>query len=139
VTPTSKFLLFHNIAQVFFAMHPFQRNEYEPLPAEEKQAVDQEVTPLHAKSSRWSKKSMALIIALVSLFSILAVITTTNIWTPPTAEESVENSEEFHDYLARANGDQYLLGVGKGDITGSVTYSSLNHETFILTEISDLS
>jgi hypothetical protein len=106
-------------------MHPFQRAEYEPLPAEEKQAVDQEVTPVHTKSSRWSKKSIASIIALVSLFSILAAITTTNIWTVPKAEESVENSEEFHDYLARANGDQYLLGVGKGDITGSVPYSSL--------------
>jgi hypothetical protein len=120
-------------------MHPFQRAEYEPLPAEEKHAVDQEVTPLHAKPSRWSKKSIVSIIALVSLFSILAVMTTTNIWTPPTAKESVENLEEFNDYLARANGDQYLLGVGKGDITGSANLFFFNHETSKLTEILDLS
>jgi len=106
-------------------MHPSHRAEYEPLPADEKQAVGQEVTPVHAKSSRWSKKSIALIAVLLFLFSILAVLAAANMWTPPRTEESVESSEEFHDYLARANGDQYLLGVGKGDVTGSAAYPSL--------------
>jgi hypothetical protein len=104
--------------QVFFTMHPLERAEYEPLPAEEKQAVDQEDTSITVKSSGWSRITIASIITLVSFVSLLAFLVTTKAWTPSVAEESVETPDELHDYLARATGDQYLLGVGKGDITG---------------------
>jgi len=96
-------------------MHPFKRAEYEPLPGEEKQAVDQEDASIPVKSSGLRRITIASIITLVSL---LAFLVTAKVWAPPIAEEPVERSEKLHDYLARATGDQYLLGVGKGDITG---------------------
>ncbi|TVY80554.1 Neutral ceramidase [Lachnellula suecica] len=101
-------------------MHPFERAKYEPLPVEEKHAVGQEDTPVKARSSRWSKISIVSIITFVSVLSLLGVLATVRASVPVIAEESVDNSEELHDYLARASGDQYLLGVGKGDITGPV-------------------
>ncbi|TVY87592.1 Neutral ceramidase, partial [Lachnellula willkommii] len=100
-------------------MHLFQRAAYEPLPVEEK-LVDQENTTVRIKSSRWSKKYTALIVTLVSLFAVLPLLVRAKVWTTSVTEEPVEDSEKLNDYLARASGDQYLLGVGKGDITGPV-------------------
>ncbi|TVY33573.1 Neutral ceramidase [Lachnellula occidentalis] len=100
-------------------MHLFKRAAYEPLPAEEK-LVDQEDTSFKIKFSRWSKKYIALIVTFISLSALLLVLVRSKVWTTSVREEPVENSRKLNDYLARASGDQYLLGVGKGDITGPV-------------------
>lgn len=94
---------------------------------DEKRAVDPEATSAPVESSRWSKLSIASIISSITLLSVLAYFVTAKTWSPPLLEEPVENSEEFHDYLARATGDQYLLGVGKGDITGLVNIIPPRH------------
>ena len=116
-------------------MHLFERAAYEPLPAEEK-LVDQEDTSFKIKSSRWSKKYIVLIVTFVSLFALLPLLVRAKVWTTSVMEEPVENSKKLNDYLARASGDQYLLGVGKGDITGYVLDLT---RVSLLTSSSDLS
>lgn len=101
-------------------MSPFQHTGYEALPAEEKDGVELEVTPVPAKVSKWRRMSIMAVLALVSLLLFMVLLPAARTWTMVTAEEHDGTSEELHDYLARATGDQYLLGVGKADITGPV-------------------
>jgi hypothetical protein len=62
---------------------------------------------------------LAFTISLVSLVSLLVVLGTVKAWTTLTNTESImDNPETLLAYATRATGDQYLLGVGKADITG---------------------
>lgn len=101
------------------------RQDASLLPAVRETSVDEklvdEPAELTPTSSRWSKKAIAFgasaLLLSVSLLvfggSKLMVKNTTDIETPVGEDQS-----EWLANAARATGDQYLLGVGKADITG---------------------
>jgi hypothetical protein len=95
--------------------------QYSELPVEEKS--EDEILAL-AKVSKWSKKAIALVASMLLLGSLLLVIGASTFFAKDTVVETEEISPE--EWLAaRATGDQYLLGVGKADMTGYV--NTTNH------------
>ena len=98
-------------------MRPFQVQEYEALPVEEK--LDSEEPGVPVKPPRRNPTLVAFTISLVFLVSLVVVLGTVKAWTALTDTESImDNPEALLAHAARATGDQYLLGVGKADITG---------------------
>lgn len=110
-------------------MSLFQNSEYKPLPAEEKHEHEAETPQISAKEGRGKKFYIALatLIAIALLpfigFGFARTTSETSDASAPSlhdAEPMDEKSKEFLSGLARAGDQQYLLGVGKADITGSV-------------------
>lgn len=107
-------------------MRPFQSSEYAVLPVEEKQEVDHDADAPVTKPRR-SRTFLAFIVALFSLIVVLGVVAVQT-WAPASSHRVQQHGDEkqaateadLHDHLSRATGDQYLLGVGKADITGPV-------------------
>jgi hypothetical protein len=59
---------------------------------------------------------LSLLLSLLFLASLLGPATA---WTPARSVEELKMDQELEEaILSRATGDQYLLGVGKADITG---------------------
>ena len=103
-------------------MRPFQDQEYEAIPAEEKQELEE----LHhsIKQAR-RKRVLAIFMFVLIALSSLAAFGFVSLWwkSPsigelPTVEESAPSEKLFMEHAARAVGDRYLLGTGRGDITG---------------------
>lgn len=71
------------------------------------------VQQLHGASRR---PFLSFLFALLFLASLLGHATA---WTPARSVEELKMDQEVEEaILSRATGDQYLLGVGKADITG---------------------
>ncbi len=109
------------------AMSLFQNSEYQALPIEEKSEHAAETPRISTRSGR-SKKLYIAVVSLISI-TLLAFVGFTTIWRssspaaspPPSLKDAVPVDEESRDFLsglARAGDQQYLLGVGKADITG---------------------
>jgi hypothetical protein len=106
-------------------MSPFQSSQYEAVPADEKED-DQQETPqssLPVKKQR-NEAFVALVICLIAFASLFAFLGTAR-----STQGSLEHTEEAQDdpasyfmEAARATNQQYLLGVGKADITGLVFF-----------------
>jgi hypothetical protein len=61
------------------------------------------------------RRSRTLLTLLTSLLFLASLIRTATAWTPGRSS----TVEDLESMIERAtNGDQYLLGVGKADITG---------------------
>jgi len=98
-------------------MRPFQGQGYEALPVEEK--LDSGEPEVPVKGPRRNKPLLAFIVSLVSLASLPFFLGAFKAWTTVAKTQStVDNPEALLAHAARATGDQYLLGVGKADITG---------------------
>ncbi|RDL31399.1 Uncharacterized protein BP5553_09608 [Venustampulla echinocandica] len=101
-------------------MARLNRAEYVALPAQEKVEAGPQDGP--DKTLRRSNAFLATLLSVLFLTLVLAGLGTAALWTPSTSatEPRVDDSEAFREHLTRATGDQYLLGVGKADITGPV-------------------
>lgn len=111
----------------------FQNREYQALPEQEK--FDHEIEaetqtqslPTHPRSQGRSKKFYIAIASLIAVV-LLAFVGIASSWTsstdiPPDFADAVPMDDESREFLAnlgRAGDQQYLLGVGKADITGLV-------------------
>lgn len=104
-------------------MSPFQSPEYQQLPVEEK--VEDE-RPLVPAKKRNNKAFLALVVCLIVFASLFAFLGTSRSSENEASRQQIFEDAaeaEFASFLneeARATGQQYLLGVGKADITGSV-------------------
>lgn len=86
-------------------------SKYSVLPVEGKRCVK-----LISRSPRQSRTFLALLTSWLFLASLLG---SAKAWTPARSFAEGPASEDFEAMIARATtGDQYLLGVGKADITG---------------------
>ncbi len=96
-------------------MRPVQ---YEQLPVEEKGDDEQLQSP--PTISRARKIILVSAISLLTLIFALFVLESVNLLPSksslPAAEE--DDAEWLRANMPRTTGDQYLLGVGKADITG---------------------
>jgi neutral ceramidase len=98
-------------------MRPFPQ-QYSELPVEEKLEDGQPEAP--ANNSKWSKRATLWVLSMLAFASLLLVIGTGALsGRTPVYESPVEESD-WLAHATRAAGDQYLLGVGKADITGYV-------------------
>lgn len=103
-------------------MRPFQDQEYEAVPIEEKHELD-ESRDVTTQPRR--KRVLAILAFILVVVSSLVVIGFATTWQKvplasesPVAEEPVVDEKMFLEHAVRAAGDRYLLGTGKGDITG---------------------
>lgn len=99
-------------------MRPFSQ-QYTEVPAEEKPDEDREGST--GETARWGRKSTAWAISAVLLTSLLVLLIGIGglvMRKPPQVVPSEKSSGEWLAHASRAAGDQYLLGVGKADITG---------------------
>lgn len=92
------------------------RAEYSALPVLEDRK-DEDGNPVKVP-----KRLFVWLGALISvlLLAIAFVVLGRVDYSAPSTESVVdqEATQAFHDHLARAGGDEYLIGVGKADITG---------------------
>jgi len=100
----------------------FFTQRYSELPVEENDGK----VPTKPQQ-RWSKKLVAMVATLVLLISLLAVVGSAAFTHSKENFQEQQQQEELDqaEWLAQATrattGDQYLLGVGKADITGYVS------------------
>lgn len=90
-------------------------HEYSELRVGEKLEVEY-LDPL-PKSSRWSKLSWACIFLLSFLVSLVFVVGVAKLLSRPIPPSQLGDLE-WLVHTTRAADGQYLLGVGKADITG---------------------
>lgn len=102
-------------------MRPFSDQQYEAVPAEEKQELEK----LHESIKQSRRRRILTIFAFILIaLSSLAAFGLVSIWwkSPslklPSVEEQTHTERLFQEHAARAVGDRYLLGVGRADITG---------------------
>jgi hypothetical protein len=112
------------LRSILSIMHPFQSQQYQALPVEEKQEIE-EGLDIPVDKPRRRKIIIAFCVALSSLVAVLLLLGVTALWTSSKSTSKslpVESPTKFPDSLLeheiRAPGDRYLLGVGKADITG---------------------
>lgn len=101
----------------------FQDQQYEALPVEEKQELEE----LHQSIAKARRKRVLSIFTFVLIvLSALAFVGYSTTWKGnssvevPVVEEQAPNEKDFVEHATRAVGDRYLLGVGRADITGYV-------------------
>ncbi|KAH7317703.1 neutral/alkaline nonlysosomal ceramidase-like protein [Rhexocercosporidium sp. MPI-PUGE-AT-0058] len=109
----------------------FQNREYQALPEQEKfdnvVVAETQNPSLPVRSQGRSKKFYIAISSLIAV-ALLAFVGFASSWTtstntPPDFADAVPMDDESREFLAnlgRAGDQQYLLGVGKADITGPV-------------------
>lgn len=100
---------------------PSSAPKYEKVPVDEKPQDEPVASP--PKSSVWSKKIYTFLVTMLLLSAVFFAMGRCSIKekTQTVLEPVTESSEEATEWLAaRATGDEYLLGVGKADITGPV-------------------
>lgn len=111
------------VAKEAYKMRPFSQ-KYTELPAEEKQEEDDLQSPTTLQAPKWSKKARVGIISVFILVLLMLLIGIGELAIKSEPEElplkGSESDEEVFEKKIRATGDQYLLGVGKADITGYV-------------------
>lgn len=106
-------------------MHLFHNQDYEVLPVEEKDGSQEGDD--QADQPTW-RKSLFITVVLMSLSFIILLLVFVGIslvWTSNrldtislAAEPAANIAKVLSEHEIRAPGDQYLLGVGKADITG---------------------
>ena len=105
-------------------MRPYQDQEYEALPVEEKQELEEYHKSVTQTRRKRTFAIFAFILIVVSALSFFAFTFISNaapsVGDLPVVEEeeSIPNREAFLKHAVRAVGDRYLLGTGKADITG---------------------
>ncbi|CAG8951865.1 hypothetical protein HYFRA_00005669 [Hymenoscyphus fraxineus] len=99
-------------------MPSLNRAEYSALPVTEDRK-DEDDNPVKPPKRLFA--FLTFLLALL-LFAIAVIVLGRSHYSRPAAESIVDQkvTEAFHDHLARAGGDEYLIGVGKADITGPV-------------------
>lgn len=99
-------------------MPRFNRVEYTALPAQ--QTVDYGPVDGLEKPPRRSKASLFTLFSALFVILVVAGLGTAVLSNNPTSATGPrpDYSKASHGRLARETGDQYLLGVGKADITG---------------------
>lgn len=108
-------------------MSPSQSSQYQPLPAEEKVSENDEQLPQVPVRKQRNNAVIALVVCLIAFASLFAFVGTVK-----TAEHSRSQQQITEETIeddptayfleaARATDQQYLLGVGKADITGLVS------------------
>jgi hypothetical protein len=93
--------------------------QYSELLVEEKQ--DEGQADSMVNDSRWGRKATTWTISMVALAFLLLLglgIGTLVSRTPSEKFPAEDANAEWLAHASRASGDQYLLGVGKADITG---------------------
>ncbi|KAE8441917.1 hypothetical protein EG329_004175 [Mollisiaceae sp. DMI_Dod_QoI] len=105
-------------------MSPFHSSQYQALPVEEK--IEEEQPPQILVKKQRNKAVISLVvclIALASLFAFLEIVKSTkhSLSSQQITESALHDEpDSYFTEAARATGQQYLLGVGKADITGPV-------------------
>jgi hypothetical protein len=104
-------------------MRPFQDQEYEALPVEEK--LEFEEPEILVDQPRRRITILAFLVFILTVASVLAIVVVATVWTtiplaaePPLVDSPVDDPELFLEHAVRAPGDRYMIGVGKADITG---------------------
>jgi len=100
----------------------FFSQRYSELPVEEK-TEDERQPEVRPHNSGWSKQSVAFIVSILLLASFIFAYGATEFTgrsSKRPAVQPVMGEAEWLAHATRAAGDQYLLGVGKADITGYV-------------------
>ena len=107
----------------------FQNREYQALPDQEKHQneAENETPAIPSRSQARSKKFYFAIASLIAV-GLLALVASTSPWASeaepvPGLADAMPMDDESREFLAnlgRAGDQQYLLGVGKADITGYV-------------------
>jgi hypothetical protein len=107
-------------------MGPFSQ-KYLQLPVEEK--VEHEALDTPTQRSRWSNKVTVLVASMLLIISLLVLGLATSKVTEAETKLVIEpvTEADHSEWVAaemgsRATGDEYLLGVGKADITGYEDY-----------------
>lgn len=112
-------------------MRPFSNQQYEPLPEEEK--VEDALDPRKG-GQKWGKTLISILISFLALSAIVTLVSKHNATDgealpifPFATDFDTDRSaqEDAEAFLSRATGQQYLLGIGKADITGFVQTISL--------------
>ena len=95
---------------------------YSAIPEEEKpdSAADEHVKVSSSNPKLHNNVFLGFATCLVSLALILLVVGLVTIRTIQAHDESpvFDDSQWLHSHETRAQGDKYLIGVGKADITG---------------------
>lgn len=91
-------------------------HQYSELPGEEKAEGEQLQSP--PKKSRWSTLSLLLILPLMFVALLALVVGIAKFISRPVPRSQIGTAEWAHEI--RQTQAQYLLGVGKADITGYV-------------------
>lgn len=109
-------------------MSSFQTSQYEAIPVDEKVDDDQRETsqtsPVKRNNNKVFVGLVLCLIAFASLFAFLGTARSTQGSLEYSTEETAQDdSATYLMEAARATGQQYLLGVGKADITGLVSPS----------------
>lgn len=99
-------------------MQPLQ---YSELPQEEESVQVQVQSETGAKKPRRqiSLTNAALLLTIALLISVVAITRASKFKVSLNAV--VDETEWLRSYRTRASGDEYLIGVGKADITGHVS------------------
>jgi hypothetical protein len=83
--------------------------------------------PSTRRSARWGRVLISVLATLLAISALAVVVGNRGLeQNPPAAEATMKHDdtadkvaqEEAEAFLSRATGQQYLLGVGKADITG---------------------
>jgi neutral ceramidase len=90
--------------------------QYAGLPVEEKSKDKQSSATVHR--SKWSTALTACVFSVLFLVSFTIIAGNAGSVKAQAAKVPVDGSQWLHSHTARATGDEYLLGVGKADITG---------------------
>lgn len=102
-------------------------SQYSQLPSEEKEDQTEPQTPV--TGARRSQLFIAIVTLLFTLALLTLVLGFSKSWNVQTEATSptdpIDDSEWLRKFESRATGDEYLIGVGKADITGSVCQSYL--------------
>lgn len=115
----------HRHALFIFIMSSFQHSQYEAIPVDEKVEDDQQdslkTSPVKKKRNSAFVGLVICLIAFASLFAFLGTARSTQGSLEHNTEEAAQDDPaSYFMEAARATNQQYLLGVGKADITGSV-------------------
>lgn len=90
-------------------------HQYSELPLDDK--LEGEHPPPAPPRSRWTRLSLLLVAPLLLLASALVVVGVADLLSGPNAPSPL-GSFSFLRHVPRAAAGQFLLGVGKADITG---------------------
>lgn len=95
------------------------RAEYSSLPVtEDRKDEDENPVKVPKRLFVWLGALISVLLLAIA-FVVLGRVDYLD-YSAPSTESVVdqEATKSFHDHLARAGGDEYLIGVGKADITG---------------------
>jgi hypothetical protein len=94
-------------------------HRYSEVPVEDKLEAEHLETESPPNRSLWSRIALVVLAPLLVLTSVLAVLSIANVCSGRPALAQLNESGWF-SRVSRAPAGQFLLGVGKADITGCV-------------------